>query len=105
MHREGIRCIDRRSRSGGTRVPLLSEVLPLARGRLMADEHGTERTEETVSERSQRRVALIGVLPGDTTCLPIEGKSLILGRDEECDLRLERSRVSRRHAELYRQGP
>jgi transcriptional regulator of acetoin/glycerol metabolism len=71
----------------------------------MADEHGTERTEETVSERSQRRLALVGVLPGDTTCVTIEGKSLLLGRDEQCDLRLERTRVSRRHAEIYRQGP
>jgi transcriptional regulator of acetoin/glycerol metabolism len=71
----------------------------------MADEHGTERTEETVNERSQRRLALVGVLPGDTTCVTIEGKSLILGRDSECDIRLDRARVSRRHAELYRQGP
>jgi transcriptional regulator with PAS, ATPase and Fis domain len=35
----------------------------------------------------------------------LQGAKLVIGRDEEADLRIEGSGVSRHHAELYRQGP
>src|SRR6185503_18203710 len=48
---------------------------------------------------------LRGVLPGDHTRVVLRGQRFVMGRGDDVEVKLEHSRVSRRHAELYRQGP
>jgi transcriptional regulator of acetoin/glycerol metabolism len=66
---------------------------------------GTERTEDTLKGRERPRLVLRGILPDDGVGTVLEGAELTLGRDASNDIVLERGRVSRAHAMLYRQGP
>ena len=50
-------------------------------------------------------LALRSILPGETAAYVLDRGRMLLGRAEGCEIRLEKSRVSRRHAELDRQGP
>src|SRR4051794_4012558 len=48
---------------------------------------------------------LRGITVADSSCYLIDGHRLTLGREAGCDIHLQLDRVSRRHTELYRQGP
>ncbi|HEX6275449.1 MAG TPA: sigma 54-interacting transcriptional regulator [Polyangiaceae bacterium] len=48
---------------------------------------------------------LRGVIEGDHTALVLAGERWVLGRGGECDIRLSKARVSRRHVEIRRRGP
>jgi DNA-binding NtrC family response regulator len=65
----------------------------------------TERSEATTDPSRDAQWVLRGLLPGDETCVALRGQRLVVGRDDDADVSLVHSRVSRRHAELYRQGP
>lgn len=65
----------------------------------------TERSEVTSDPRREAQWVLRGVLPGDETNVALRGQHLVIGRDDNVNVKLAHSRVSRRHAELYRQGP
>ena len=65
----------------------------------------TERSEVTTDPHAEARWVLRGVLPGDETSVALSGQRLVIGRDDDVEVRLVHARVSRRHAELYRQGP
>jgi transcriptional regulator with GAF, ATPase, and Fis domain len=65
----------------------------------------TERSEATTDPGVDSKWVLRGVLPEDDTYLTLTGQKLVIGRDEDVEVRLTNTRVSRRHAELYRQGP
>ena len=65
----------------------------------------TEREQQTGRGLAPRQMVLRGITPGDSSCYTIDGNRITLGRDSDCDIRLQRERVSRRHAEFYRQGP
>jgi hypothetical protein len=68
-------------------------------------EEETCRTQDTLPGRPSGRVALRGILPGDALCEFVPPSGLVLGRDAQCDVRLDYPRVSRRHAEVRAQGP
>lgn len=65
----------------------------------------TERSEVTIDPRQDEQWVLRGLLPGDETTVVLRGQRFVIGRDENAEVRLVHSRVSRQHAELYRQGP
>jgi DNA-binding NtrC family response regulator len=60
--------------------------------------------EESLVETMPARLVLEWVWPRPSR-LPLSGARLLIGRDEECAIRLDGTGVSRQHAELYRQGP
>ena len=64
----------------------------------------TTAREESVREAPAARLALEWVWPAPRL-VRLQGARLTIGRDEVGSLRLEGNGVSRRHAELYRQGP
>jgi DNA-binding NtrC family response regulator len=64
----------------------------------------TTAREESVHELIAPRLALIWVWPRYRVD-QLQGARLVIGRDEETQIRVEASGVSRRHAELHRQGP
>jgi DNA-binding NtrC family response regulator len=64
----------------------------------------TTAREESVNDVQAPRLALSWVWPSCRSD-SLQGAKLDIGRDEEADLRIEGSGVSRHHAELYRQGP
>lgn len=68
-------------------------------------EASTERTADSSAGEPRSALVLRGVLPHDTTESVLAGARITIGRDKEANLCLERPRVSRRHAEFYRQGP
>lgn len=72
---------------------------------MRADGDDTERSEATGDPSRDASWVLRGVLPGDETNVVLRGQQLVIGRDDGVDVRLGHSRVSRRHAELHRQGP
>jgi sigma-54 dependent transcriptional regulator, acetoin dehydrogenase operon transcriptional activator AcoR len=65
----------------------------------------TERTKETERDNPAQIWILRSILPGDSKRVVLRGASFVLGRGDECAVQLTHSRVSRRHAEIYRQGP
>lgn len=65
----------------------------------------TERTEETRERFARRSLVLRGIAPGDCSFFPLRKSKHVIGRGEDCDLRLNAGRISRRHVEIYRQGP
>lgn len=64
----------------------------------------TTAREESIHDVQAPRLALSWVWPHCRTD-SLQGARLGIGRDEEADLRVDGSGVSRKHAELYRQGP
>lgn len=64
----------------------------------------TERSEESVPSEVPTELALRGVLPGASRAWTLRGMAMV-GRGDDCDVVLDYARVSRRHAEIYRQGP
>lgn len=74
-------------------------------GRVLESCDSTERTGEATPPERRKGLVLRGVLPGDRTAIQLDKSRIILGRDAECDAVLAVERVSRRHAEIYRQGP
>jgi transcriptional regulator of acetoin/glycerol metabolism len=60
--------------------------------------------EESLSSATPQRLALEWVWP-EHRLTELQGQRLSIGRDEDCAIVLDRAGVSRRHAELYRQGP
>jgi DNA-binding NtrC family response regulator len=64
----------------------------------------TTAREESINDRRPSRLSLCWVWPSQRSDL-LQGAKLVIGRDEEADLRIQGSGVSRQHAELYRQGP
>jgi transcriptional regulator with PAS, ATPase and Fis domain len=64
------------------------------------EEDATERTNDTANVGGDVRWVLRGILPGDTVFVPLEPRSIVLGRGEQCNVRLDAPRVSREHAEL-----
>ena len=71
---------------------------------MCATPNTTQRDEESVEEPARAQLWLRWVFPRDSTATALH-HGLILGRDVECEERLEGSGVSRRHAEVQRQGP
>lgn len=65
----------------------------------------TERTDLSELRSAGSVLVLHSILPGTHQACVLVGGRLRLGRGEENDLCLLGNRVSRRHAELYRQGP
>src|SRR5262245_57522229 len=72
---------------------------------MRADESLTERSADSTDIGARRSIVLRGVLPDDETFVRLSGTRWVLGRGAECDVQLERSRVSRHHAEIMRTGP
>src|ERR1044071_6014263 len=64
----------------------------------------TERSDDTCPSEEALRLILKGVLPRATEAWTLHAP-ITLGRGEECTTVLDHSRVSRRHVEIYRQGP
>jgi len=71
----------------------------------MQEELSTQRTDETRPDRPRRKLVMRAILPGDEELIRLSAPRLSLGRSSDCDVRLERTGVSRRHAELERRGP
>lgn len=71
----------------------------------MQEAEATDREEDTLGRRRELRPVLRGVLPGDRVSHVLDGRPVRLGRSGDCDLVLDRDRVSRLHAEVYVQGP
>ncbi|HEY6562001.1 MAG TPA: FHA domain-containing protein, partial [Polyangiaceae bacterium] len=65
----------------------------------------TERLDETDRNTNRSFMVLRGILPGDTTNVPLSGSRIVLGRGSEATVQLEWRGISRRHTEIYRQGP
>jgi DNA-binding NtrC family response regulator len=65
----------------------------------------TDRSYETTRNGAPTTLVLRSILPGEVTAVPLLGGRRVLGRSSECDLVLDKPRVSRRHAEIQRQGP
>src|SRR4051812_14012985 len=64
----------------------------------------TERENESVAGDVKPRMWLRWVAPRELAPVPLE-HDLIIGRDAECQVRLDGNGVSRRHAIIHRQGP
>jgi DNA-binding NtrC family response regulator len=64
----------------------------------------TRPVDDTRRASQSVRLVLLGLLPGDTTCVVLNGRSLALGRSHDCDVPIDAPSVSRRHAELFWQG-
>jgi transcriptional regulator of acetoin/glycerol metabolism len=71
----------------------------------MRGEADTQRTEDTTPPRLPSQVVIRGILPGDASRAELRQAGFVFGRGEDCDLRLDHPRVSRRHAEIRAQGP
>jgi transcriptional regulator of acetoin/glycerol metabolism len=71
----------------------------------MRSEVTTRQAPDTSDARAHSVLVLRGALPGDRTFVTLRGEGWLVGRGAQCDIRLERGRISRRHAELRRQGP
>jgi transcriptional regulator of acetoin/glycerol metabolism len=69
------------------------------------EESATERSAASTNSGNRRSIVLRGALPDDDVFVRLTGKRWVLGRDAECDVPLDRQKVSRRHAEIVRQGP
>jgi Sigma-54 interaction domain/FHA domain/Bacterial regulatory protein, Fis family len=52
-----------------------------------------------------RQLVLQWLYPEERRAVPLSGTKVQIGRGSDCDIALEGPGVSRRHAELYRQGP
>ncbi len=66
----------------------------------------TQQTHQAAPEGEREQVWVVQwIFPADSSVHVLSGAKVGLGRGEECEIRLEGDRVSRRHAELYRQGP
>lgn len=65
---------------------------------------GTESTEDSSAGLAGEGVLLRAILPGDSSVWAVRRGEVVLGRDPGCDLLLQGSRVSRRHAQLRRTG-
>lgn len=64
----------------------------------------TVREEDTSADAPRSRLWLRWVFPVYGSPIPVE-HGLSIGREPECRIRLEGKGVSRRHAEIHRQGP
>jgi transcriptional regulator of acetoin/glycerol metabolism len=66
----------------------------------------TRFNEQAAGERPARKLALRWLSPGAQRSVQwLEGAKLLIGRAADADIVLDASGVSRRHAELHRQGP
>ena len=64
----------------------------------------TQREDESLAGVVRPQTWLRWVFPADHECVAL-AHGLAIGRDPECDVQLTGNGVSRRHLELYRQGP
>ncbi|HVR18539.1 MAG TPA: sigma 54-interacting transcriptional regulator [Polyangiaceae bacterium] len=67
-------------------------------------ENTTLPSEVGESDLESRVPALIWLFPSSTVH-ELAGASKVIGRDADCAIRVESQGVSRKHAEIYRQGP
>lgn len=64
----------------------------------------TQREHDSIASSPRARTWLRWVFPASTAPIAVE-HGLAIGRADDCRARLDGNGVSRRHAELYRQGP
>jgi len=73
-------------------------------GATMIYKHPVPETTEDASPEEPGLEREVGVLSWDGHRLRVDKRRVVLGRSRECDIQIEDSNVSRRHAELRQEG-